>query len=87
MNLSFIINIKWNLYDYSDIILCKDLHQQRPLSRPVRPVVVWHETVSCTWCYNGQCAPTMISLTLSVIEPNGNNRNGKEYYLIAVKRM
>lgn len=40
MNLSFIIDIKWNLYDYSDLILCIDLHQQRPLSRPVRPVVV-----------------------------------------------
>lgn len=29
----------------------------------------------------------MISLILSVIEFNGNNRNGKEYYLIVVKWM
>lgn len=85
MNLSF--NTKWNLFYYSDLILCIDLHQQIPLSRPVRPVVVWHETVSCTWCYNGQCAPTMISLSLSVKKTIGNNRNGKEYYLIAIKRM
>lgn len=88
------VNITWNLFHYrsnfivkfSGIILCINLHQQRPLSPPVRPAVVWHETVSCTWYCNGQCAPSMISLIQIVIERIGNKKEN-DYYLIAVKRM